>query len=343
MPTYSLQGKAMPRKKKNLDSLPERHCAHDNHAGVSLESDSLPVDIAIYSGGMDETSANFLQWCRQPAGEASRCIIILATLGGTANIAYRISRALQKKYAHVQIAIPWLCKSAGTLLCIGAHSLLFGNYGELGPLDVQIQRKDEFFERSSGLTPLHALAVLRDESFSCFERYFLTIIENGRGVISTTRAAEIATNLTVSLLGKIYAQIDPMQLGQTTRDMGIAREYGIRLDSITKNLKEGALVRLLTAYPEHGFVIDGEEARELFKNVNPIPEDIEKIVAQNLLEIHQAQINGEPYFCVVSDSRIATVAKEDADEQKNGSTSSGENDGGYPPQQREGLESDHNL
>jgi hypothetical protein len=57
---------------------------------------SPPVDIAIYAGAMDVNTAAFLQWCRKPAAHKNNCIIILATLGGNASVAYRISRALQK-------------------------------------------------------------------------------------------------------------------------------------------------------------------------------------------------------------------------------------------------------
>jgi hypothetical protein len=81
---------------------------------------------------------------------------------------------------------------------------MFDTWGELGPLDVQIPRKDELLGSASGLTPLHALSTLRQESFSCFEHYFLSILNKGQGQISTVRAAEISTNLTVALLGKIW-------------------------------------------------------------------------------------------------------------------------------------------
>ena len=42
--------------------------------------------------------------------------------------------------------IPRRCKSAGTLLLIGATSLIISDRGELGPLDVQLSKPDEIFE-----------------------------------------------------------------------------------------------------------------------------------------------------------------------------------------------------
>jgi len=43
------------------------------------------------------------------------------------------------------------CKSAGTLLAIGANELAFTPYGELGPLDIQLTKVDKFQQQESGL------------------------------------------------------------------------------------------------------------------------------------------------------------------------------------------------
>src|SRR6266536_3755982 len=58
--------------------------------------------------------------------------------------------------------------------------------------------------------------------------------------------------------------------------MRIAQEYGERIK--TDNLKPGALESLIADYPSHEFVIDLEEARELFENVRePNQEEAELI------------------------------------------------------------------
>ena len=338
----SILGNSMSNKKSKAKQSPKED-------EVSLDSSDLkeptgpqklPIHIAVYSGGMDSNAIDFLRWCRTPAKEKANCIIILETLGGKADVAYRISRALQKKYNEVHIAIPWLCKSAGTLLCIGAHKLIFGRSGELGPLDIQVPKKDELVGFSSGLTPLHALSTLRDESFACFEAYFLSILGKGGGQISTARAAQIATNLTVDMLGNIYSQIDPMQLGQTARDLQIAKEYGERLDSVAQNLREGALNHLLTSYPEHGFVIDGEEAAELFYRVSPMYDSLEVLVEQYLQKMSDGLFSGEGYFHIIYDGQEATSKdKEDADGEKSENANLGGDCGTEPKEQEATTES----
>lgn len=49
--------------------------------------------------------------------------------------------------------------------------------------------------------------------------------------------------------------------------MLIGNEYGKRLNRKSRNLRPGALDRLVAEYPDHGFVIDRTEAEGLFYRV----------------------------------------------------------------------------
>jgi hypothetical protein len=171
------------------------------------------------------------------------------------------------------VYIDTFCKSAGTILAIGADVLIMSDYGELGPIDAQIRKTDEVGERSSGLTPMDALSAL-DELAT---EHFFDLVKALRGgrdremVFSTKMASEIASKITVGLFGNIYSQIDPMRLGEFNRVTRIALEYGSRLSH--NNLHPNKLRHLLSEYPAHNFVIDRKEAKEIFKLVEkPIPE-----------------------------------------------------------------------
>lgn len=80
-----------------------------------------------------------------------RCTIFLCTLGGDSDAGYRIARCLQDNYEHIRLVIPSYCKSAGTLIAIGAHELAIGDLGELGSLDMQIAKPTELNERGAVL------------------------------------------------------------------------------------------------------------------------------------------------------------------------------------------------
>lgn len=223
------------------------------------------ADVFYYAGEISRQGyENVTRCCITHTPRKNACLF-LATYGGDAHAAYRIARALRHHYEKLHVFIPRECKSAGTLLVIGATSLIISDRGELGPLDVQLSKPDEIFERSSGLDIMQALRVLREETFNNFRDHLIGIkLTSG---ITVRTAAEMACKLTVGLFSPIYAHVDPLKLGEVQRAIAIAYEYGQRLDDYDRNLKPDTLVRLVTGYPSHGFVIDRKEARELFNNV----------------------------------------------------------------------------
>lgn len=240
-------------------------------------SDALNAEIIVFGGPILEGCPPLIDWANNKIDGKPNSILVLSTFGGSPNGAYRIARALQRRAARHNgfflVFIPWMCKSAGTLLSIGADAIMMTDEGELGPLDVQLLKKDELNERTSGLTPAVSFTMLEERAFKHFETFFLGILDRGGSQISTRLAAKIATELTGELLGNIYGQIDPLAAGETHRSMLLGSSYAERLNSHSGNLRPGALDRLVTGYSDHGFVIDREEAQELFnQHIDPSPE-----------------------------------------------------------------------
>ena len=203
--------------------------------------------------------------------------LILVTEGGDADSAYRIARCFQDMYEKFTCIVPSYCKSAGTLMVIGAHELVMCNSGELGPLDVQMSKKDEIAEFQSGLTVMASLKALHEKSFSAFEHFFLTIKKKSRGAITLRTATSIAAKLTAGLFAPIFQQIEPMHVGEAFRATAISREYGMRLNVESSNVTQRSLEWLIAAYPTHGFVIDRSEATAIFENVREPNESERKL------------------------------------------------------------------
>lgn len=227
----------------------------------------LRTEVFVYAGEMTANGTSVL--CKQISQSREsgfdRALLLLATVGGDAHAAYRLARRFQADFKNFSVLVPGLCKSAGTLVCVGAHELAIANDGELGPLDVQIRKRDELVQYGSALDQLKALELLRSEALAAFRHYLLEIT-GGTGVSMKT-AADIARNLTVGLYSNAFAQLDPIQLGEISRAMNIAQEYGSRLSATASSMEQTALFRLIAGYPTHSFVIDREEAAKLFKNV----------------------------------------------------------------------------
>lgn len=102
-------------------------------------------------------------------------ILLLVTNGGNADPAYRIANCLQEKYDKFTIFISGYCKSAGTLIALGANEIIMSDHGELGPLDIQVFKPDELWEQRSGLTVAVALKTLEDMAFKMLESSLLKI------------------------------------------------------------------------------------------------------------------------------------------------------------------------
>ena len=225
-------------------------------------------DVYIYNGAVDRSGFQKLAAAADFEGRCARATLFLTTLGGDPHAAYRIARLLDQTYEVLRVVVAGPCKSAGTLIVVGAGELAMGILGELGPLDVQLTRPDEVIPISSGLDTIKAYATLDSYIFDSFEHYMLTLVAKSSGSISTKLASEIACQLATGLVTPIASQIDPLRLAEVSRALAIAEAYGERLSAKKCNVKTDTVSRLIETYPAHGFVIDAEEARELFRRVD---------------------------------------------------------------------------
>jgi len=204
-------------------------------------------------------------------------ILILTTEGGLADSAFRMMRFLQSKYERIIVVVPGWCKSAGTLMCIGAHELWIGDFGELGPLDVQIVKADEMDEQKSGLVAEAAFEKLQQEAFKFFMGFVRDVGASEYRVTLRT-ASDIATRMTIGVIQPIFDKLEPVTIGEDYRSNRLAQAYAEWLNTHSKNLKRStnfdALENLLSGYPAHGFVIDAKEAGNLFRNVKPLPAEM---------------------------------------------------------------------
>lgn len=245
--------------------------------GISDFPDLADSDILIYTGPV--TRDGFERVVREiPRERRKKVLMVLATLGGNPDAAYRISRFLRLSYEYFTVFVPTLCKSAGTLLCIGADEIVMSETGELGPLDVQIKNPEELADYGSGLDMPQSIDFLQDKALETLRLTLVNLVTGGG--LSTKRSAETASNFTVGLFAPIFAQIDPLRLGRNARAVLIASQYAGRMDG---NLATGqALGRLIAGYPSHSYSIDRDEAAELFQRVRP-PTPCEDELARGII------------------------------------------------------------
>lgn len=222
------------------------------------------VDVITYAGEINVRGYEAI--CEVIAKKQSeKALLVLSTPGGDPHAGFRIARCLQHVYGEFDALVPRYCKSAGTLVLIGAKKLYLDDMSELGPLDVQVKKSDEVIGRNSGLDILQAVSYLQSQAMTAFRTYLLEL--TGEAGLSTRVASDIASKLTTGLYEPVFAQVDPMKLAEMQRAMEIAFAYGNRLNEKSGNLRSNGLQQLVTGYPSHGFVIDRKEARNIFIKV----------------------------------------------------------------------------
>ena len=198
---------------------------------------------------------------------SAECVLLLVTGGGSPDAAYKMARYLQHRYESFKVLVSGWCKSAGTLLAIGADELIFTPYGELGPLDVQMAKADNLAGMESGLNISEAFRALEQRAHQTYHKLLTEIISGSSGVVTFQSASHAATDLIKAIHGPIFSRIDPEEVGSHARAMRIGEDYGKRLNEKWKNLKLDGLKRLSQTYSSHGFVIDRVEAGVLFERV----------------------------------------------------------------------------
>ena len=228
-----------------------------------------------YSGPVSNYGFDLVVRKALPA-TAKNILVLLETTGGNPDAAYRIARFLRHSYEKVTVYVPSVCKSAGTLICIGDRELGVSMTSELGPLDVQVRRQNELFAFRSGPAMPEALGFLESRMLGALRSVLVDVTlhggwaPNGHPGSRSTRRSESSRRFT---LGSI-----PVGVGGTARALAVAQDYAARLPG---NLREGALERLVTGDSSHSFVIDPEEIKDLFKEVRP-PTESEAMIAKFL-------------------------------------------------------------
>lgn len=241
--------------------------AQEIRAAANDLAEQFDADVLFFAGMLERGAELQVRDLILNEHYRTNVLLLMCTCGGDADAAYLIAKCLQSNYDKFIFFVSGFCKSAGTLVAMGANELVFSQYGELGPLDIQLRKKDELTIQESGSAVRSALTHLVKNSYSAWETFFEKIYVESQGAITFPTAASVAADLTTGLFAPISQQINPVYLGEVHRACAIARQYGEILDRRSKNLKPEGLTRVMEHYASHTFVIDKDEADQIFHRV----------------------------------------------------------------------------
>lgn len=193
---------------------------------------------------------------------SSGAALLIDSPGGDGASAYRIAKLFRRHGGHFTVVVPRRAKSAATLLTLGADEIFMGADAELGPLDVQIW-DDDREKYSSALDEVQALERLNVVALDYVDQaMFLLVGRTGKKVDAILpHVLGFATDLMNPLLEKI----DTVHYTQQSRALKVGEDYASRLLQANYSEQEATHIarKLVNSYPEHGFVIDADEAAAL--------------------------------------------------------------------------------
>jgi hypothetical protein len=194
--------------------------------------------------------------------------VVLSGPGGDLEGAYLVARELRRRFEQVSVYVPFIAKSAATLIALAADELILGDLGELGPLDAQNNEKQhaDFPVTVSGLRPFKALEQLDLGVLNFYDAVVSRVVDKGgmRLFDACGKAAELSSDVYKAM----YSQIDPQRLAECARELEVGSEYSERIlrryrPEVFERNGRKIIHRLVHAYPSHGFVLDVEELQEL--------------------------------------------------------------------------------
>lgn len=211
----------------------------------------------------------------QSLGRVENLDIFLSSHGGDPDAAFKIVKMCREHCKKkLSVIVPFMAKSAATLLAIGTDEIVMGAPSELGPIDPQIS------ERKSGRQG--ATQAIRD-CLDFMEQKMLS---------SSNR--EVTSMIFMPILDKL----DPFMIGMFERAVKMSKQYAElllkngMLRERSDSQIEGVVEKLSESYYSHGYAINSEEAKnELYLNVvdyteNKLWESIWNIYITYYLELN---------------------------------------------------------
>lgn len=277
------KAKQVKRKENQInkeEAVPVQPTIKDTLVKYCTETDT---DILMFNGAIGDSVGITNGFVDFILGRPHRknCMLFLTTYGGDANWAYKIYKALKTTYDDYDVVICGYCKSAGTLITLGARQLFFSDVGEIGPLDVQMSKKDDFFRNQSALDMFRSQELIQKWSSDFFKTFFFDLLKSTGGTMSMPVLSDAVNKMAGNLFTPIMDKINPIEVGETWRAMNIANIYGNIMKS--KNVLQDTIKMLIYDYPSHSFVIDAKQAALLFEHVYDL-NDIQKIIYNSRLK-----------------------------------------------------------
>ena len=194
-------------------------------------------------------------------GKVNKISLIIYTCGGDTLAAYNIINLIREFCNELEIIVPNKCRSAGTLMTLGANSILMTKQATLGPIDPSIIRP--MSPIIPGTNPPQKLSL----SVESVKGYF-SLLKEEFGATSDSSLSAAYT--------KLAEQIHPLVLGdvyRTQKQIQMLAQKMLEISYSNKKQIKKIVSFLCSDSGSHDYTINRTEAKALGLNVeSPTPE-----------------------------------------------------------------------
>lgn len=269
---------------------------------VAKERSSAVIAYVTANRGLigAQVGADVIRLLREllgPVGRVERIDLLLITRGGHTLTPLRLMSLLREFAAKVNILVPYMAHSAGTLIALGANEIVMGAMGELGPVDPSVANQfnpilePEDIQGTVHPKPRPRIPISVEDVTS-----YLNFAKSHAG-LDPAGMAEAYSALT--------SKVNPLALGNILRHHNLIRHLAktlllMHMNAETDKEKIDSIVKKLTEeLYSHEYTITRDEALPLGLKVTKPSEQVEK----DLWELYRLY---EGFFGIDRQINIAT-------------------------------------
>jgi len=217
-------------------------------------------------------------------GKVKKISLLLYTSGGDMLAPIRIVKLIRNRCDEFEVLVPYKAHSAGTLICLGADTIVMGKLGELTPVDPTTGHP---FNPQNPANPQQNLEV----SVEDLNSYLLFAKEK----------AEVKSEQMIDAYKLLVEKLHPLSIGNAYRAYRMARLLTERLlwlhmDKEKDSEKIKKIVKEITGdITIHAYPIDRDEAAELGLKIEKAADEIDKSMCQIYENYAEEMKLGQPF------------------------------------------------
>ena len=217
-------------------------------------------------------------------GKVKKISLLLYTSGGDMLAPIRIVKLIRNHCDEFEVLVPYKAHSAGTLICLGADTIVMGKLGELTPVDPTTGHP---FNPQNPANPQQNLEV----SVEDLNSYLLFAKEK----------AEVKSEQMIDAYKLLVEKLHPLSIGNAYRAYRMARLLTERLlwlhmDKEKDGEKIKKIVKEITGdITIHAYPIDRDEAAELGLKIEKAADEIDKSMCQIYENYAEEMKLGQPF------------------------------------------------